>query len=114
MSNFFRTIALRISSNHLRCAVKGRERAVEHLLSFSNCAIDSIDDNHYTPLILASLNGRLKVVELLIKNGAKIDSKNLQGHSSLQVKYTTNCCFELCNITLNIFSMRALKVGRIS
>lgn len=66
--------------------MKGRERSIEHLLSFSNCAIDSIDDTHNTPLILATLKGNLHIVELLVKNGANINTKNLQGHSSLQVK----------------------------
>lgn len=71
---------------YLRCALKGRERSVEHLLSFSNCPVDSIDDTHNTPLILATLKGNLQIVELLIKAGANINAKNLQGHSSLQVK----------------------------
>lgn len=68
-----------------RCALKGRERSVEHLLSFSSCPIDSIDDTHNTPLILATLKGNLKIVESLIKAGANVNAKNQQGHSSLQV-----------------------------
>lgn len=79
---------LMINSIGFRCALKGRERSVEHLLSFSNCPIDSVDDTLNTPLILATLKGNLKIVELLVKAGANINSKNSQGHSPLQVKRT--------------------------
>lgn len=79
---------LLINSFGFRCALKGRERSVEHLLSFSNCPIDSVDDSLNTPLILATLKGNLKIVELLVKAGANINSKNSQGHSPLQVKRT--------------------------
>ncbi|KAJ6638270.1 26S proteasome non-ATPase regulatory subunit 10 [Pseudolycoriella hygida] len=65
------------------CALKGRERAVEYLLS-RNCPVDSVDETNNTPLILASLKGSLQVVEILIKAGANVNKKNDQGHSSLQ------------------------------
>lgn len=89
---------------YFRCALKGRERSVEHLLSFSNCSIDSIDDTHNTPLILATLKGNLNIVESLIKAGANINTKNLQGHSSLQVKRIRILSFILAIIvTKNVF-----------
>ena len=45
--------------------------------------IESIDDNHETPLLLATENGHSTIVELLLKRKANIAHQNNIGSSAL-------------------------------
>lgn len=67
-------------------ALQGKERLVEYILeNFKKLIeIDQRDDVQATPLILATLGGNLNIVKMLLNNGADINARNWNGHSSLQ------------------------------
>lgn len=66
-------------------AVQGRDRVVELLLKYDNPPINELDGaTKASPLILATLKGSLKIVKMLVENGADINQRNAQGHSSIQ------------------------------
>lgn len=57
----------------------GDYEVVDSLLSTPNLDINQVDEYDYSPLILSSLCGHLKIVELLLKRGAVCDRDTFQG-----------------------------------
>lgn len=57
----------------------GDTDTVDSLLSTPNLDINRVDEWDYLPLILASLCGHLKIVELLLSRGATCDRDTFQG-----------------------------------
>lgn len=57
-------------------ARKGTLKEVQDLCKSNKSAINSIDDNGYSPLILACYRGNNEVASWLIKNGADINFKS--------------------------------------
>ena len=47
--------------------------------------IEAKDKSGYTPLILASMNGRLLIVEYFISKGANIEAKNNDRYTPLLI-----------------------------
>lgn len=66
-------------------AVLGKERLVEFLLKFRECAFDEPDDSGATPLLLATLKGSLQICKWLVEKGANVNHQNSNGHNA--VKY---------------------------
>lgn len=69
---------------HWAC-VLGKERLVEFLLKFRECAFDEPDDTGATPLLLATLKGSLPICKWLVEKGANVNHANSNGHNA--VKY---------------------------
>ncbi|KAG5417903.1 hypothetical protein I9W82_004231 [Candida metapsilosis] len=57
----------------------GDYEVVDSLLSTPNLDVNQVDEYDYSPLILSSLCGHLKIVELLLKRGAVCDRDTFQG-----------------------------------
>ena len=58
----------------------GSLATVQQLLTqHSNLEVSIIDDNENTALIIASENGRIGIVKLLLECGANVDKKNSSG-----------------------------------
>lgn len=62
----------------------GRE-GIELIKALISKNINAIDDNGYTPLILASAYGYTELVKELIATGANINAKSYEGISALEV-----------------------------
>ena len=70
--------------NLLHAAAEGgKVSIVQTLLSQSNIAIDSRDDDEITSLMIAASNNNLEVVEYLLGKGADPSLKNKQGRNVL-------------------------------
>jgi ankyrin repeat protein len=54
--------------------------------------VEKIHDSHWTPLLMASYKGRLKMVELLLKFGVNVNHESHFGHTALTLgnEYTGN------------------------
>ncbi|KAL7032252.1 hypothetical protein ACKWTF_007263 [Chironomus riparius] len=74
---------------HWAC-LSGREQLVDIILKLSTPDINLGDDTNATPLILATLGGKLEIVKLLIAKGADVNAKKQGGHSSLQYAVSKN------------------------
>lgn len=68
---------------HWSC-LNGLHQYVKHLLTFPATVIDEPDDSGYTPLMLATLKGHIKLVKLLAQRGANVNHQNHQGHPCIQ------------------------------
>lgn len=69
---------------HLNDAImKNDPELVKHVVESNRNTINSIDENGRTPLHIAVQNGNLKIVEILIKNGAYVNAKTPEGDSVL-------------------------------
>jgi hypothetical protein len=66
-----------------RAAGVGRTKIVRHILRrFPELDIDAQDDNGSTALHYAALTGHKKMIYLLIRNGARRDTKNKYGKTA--------------------------------
>ncbi|XP_066247684.1 ankyrin repeat domain-containing protein 27-like [Euwallacea similis] len=76
-----------------------RVQTVKELLQCGNCEINTPDYKGNTPLYYACLSNsnNLKIVELLLKNGAECQKKNFEGKSVLQACEERNL-FRVCRI----------------
>lgn len=63
-------------------AMKDFPEILSLLLSFKNLQ-DKADKNEVTPLIIASMNGSLNALRVLLENGAEIDHQDIRGNTAL-------------------------------
>lgn len=63
--------------------MSGNVKLVNHLIELGS-PIDPKDETEVTPFILAASAGKTDVCQVLIDNGANVDSQTTQGHSALQ------------------------------
>lgn len=68
---------------HLAC-MNRRIQTVHELLKCGNCKVDECDAQGNTPLFYAVANNDLKIVEILLSNGADATRKNCADKSPLQ------------------------------
>ena len=64
-------------------AMQGKLAEVERILSASRADLETKDTNGCTPLVVASLNGHLAVVEALVRAGAEKEAKAVNGFTPL-------------------------------
>lgn len=71
---------------HIAC-LKGHFNIVEYFLRDLRIYyfMDQVDSDYNTPLILASLNGNLSIVEILLEFGADLNAKNRQNSTALEL-----------------------------
>jgi ankyrin repeat protein len=55
------------------------------LLLDHGAVVEAEDDEHWTPLHLASFEGKVEAVRLLLNHGANVDMHNKEGEIALQV-----------------------------
>lgn len=68
----------------------GDYEVVDSLLSTPNLDVNQVDEYDYSPLILSSLCGHLKIVELLLQRGAVCDRDTFQGARCIYGALTDN------------------------
>ena len=66
-------------------------KEVQALLESLPTDINWQDDNRWTPLMWASVNGHLDVVRYLICNGADVNIKNNNGETALDLAEKNGC-----------------------
>ena len=71
-------------------AQRGDFDYVRVLTSKSSCDVNAIDDDGYTPLMLAAREGHAKLCELLISFGAKCDIENDKQETALSLARNKN------------------------
>lgn len=72
------------TSLHLNDAIiKNDPELVKRVIESNRNTVNSIDENGRTPLHIAVQNGNLKIVEILITNGADVNAKTPEGDSVL-------------------------------
>lgn len=79
----FKTYKTLYTSLHLACFYQ-RVQTVRELLKCGDCKIDEYDVEGNTPLYYACENNDIKIVEILLCNGADCNKKNYSGKSPLQ------------------------------
>ncbi len=73
--------------------IAARNNNVQIIDSLLKCNANSniVDNELWTPIMRAASFSSYNAIEELIKNGAKLDNKNNEGHSLIQIAVTSNC-----------------------
>ena len=71
------------TNNIFISAMYGDLASIQYLIEVENKDIDSLDKSKSSPLIYASMNNHIHLVEYLIDHGANIDLKNSYGNTAL-------------------------------
>lgn len=84
-----------LNDSNLRCRVHdtrvydaakiGNLYGLKECVDVLHLGVDDEDDDGYTPLMIASSNGHLKMVKLLIENGANANIKNVEGETASMI-----------------------------
>jgi ankyrin repeat protein len=91
--------------------IAARNNNVQIIDSLLKCNANSniVDNELWTPIMRAASFSSYNAIEELIKNGAKLDNKNNEGHSLIQIAVTSNCK-ECLDVIIN----QGLKMGLTS
>ena len=71
----------------IRLIKKGDEKEIKKMLIEKGGMINKADENGDTPLLIAARESQIEIVKLLLKNGAKIENKNLANESILEIAF---------------------------
>ncbi|XP_020106353.1 ankyrin-3 isoform X2 [Ananas comosus] len=77
----------------LHCAARRGDLAAVRLLTNKGCDVNIMNEEGYTPLMLAAKEGHGEICEHLILSGAKCDIKNHRGETALSLARTNSKAF---------------------
>lgn len=90
---------------HIACT-KGYFNIVEYFLKDLNLNyfLDQLDNDANSPLHLASLNGHLRIVHILVEHGANLNLKNKEGNTALEISCRLGY-FEISKVLISRYSV---------
>ena len=72
-------------TNFITLLSQGNARAVDAMIKVAPQVMDSAKEDGFTPLHLASLNGSVEVVRVLVGRGARVDARDASGQTPIHL-----------------------------